>query len=106
MIKRNIMLLVGVAFAPLVATAQSGAQDQVPDLNAGSGTTTPANSAAPAPEPETERWNLFYQATSIGQYHGTFRSPYAGVHSLQDYPERDGWPRVQRRVWHRELPER
>jgi len=83
------MLLVGVAFAPLVATAQSGAQDQVPDLNAGSGTTTPANSAAPAPEPETERWNLFYQATSIGQYHGTFRSPYAGVHSLQDYPERD-----------------
>jgi len=21
---------------------------------------------------EPERWNLFYQATSIGQYHGTF----------------------------------
>ena len=88
-IKKNIMLLVGVATPLVVATARRGAQDQVPDLNAESGTTTPANSAAPAPEPETERWNLFYQATSIGQYHGTFRSPYAGVHSLQDYPERD-----------------
>ena len=32
-------------------------------------------SDAPAPP---ERWNLYYQATSIGQYHGTFRSPYAG----------------------------
>jgi high affinity Mn2+ porin len=38
---------------------------------------------------ETERWNLFYQATSIGQYHGTFRSPYAGPLSLQNYMERD-----------------
>ena len=27
---------------------------------------------------EPERWNLYYQATSIGQYHGTFNSPYAG----------------------------
>ncbi|MDQ6707394.1 MAG: carbohydrate porin, partial [Acidobacteriota bacterium] len=36
-----------------------------------------------------ERWNLFHQATSIGQYHGTFRSPYAGPFSLQNYPERD-----------------
>ena len=43
-------------------------------------------SDAPAPP---ERWNLYYQATSIGQYHGTFRSPYAGTYSLQDYPERD-----------------
>src|SRR5580692_11420644 len=36
-----------------------------------------------------ERWNLFYQATSIGQYHGTFRSPYSDAFSLQDYAERD-----------------
>src|SRR5271163_1573460 len=41
------------------------------------------------PPPETERWNIFYQATSIGQYHGTFNSPYEGPFSLQDYPERD-----------------
>ncbi len=38
---------------------------------------------------EQERWNLFYQATSIGQYHGTFHSPYEGPFSLQDNPERD-----------------
>lgn len=36
-----------------------------------------------------ERWNLFYQATSVGQYHGTFRSPYSGQFSLQNYKERD-----------------
>jgi high affinity Mn2+ porin len=47
--------------------------------------TTPQTPATP----ETEWWNLFYQATSIGQYHGTFYSPYAGSNSLQDYPERD-----------------
>jgi high affinity Mn2+ porin len=41
------------------------------------------------PSPDQERWNLFYQATSIGQYHGTFRSPYEGANSLKDYPERD-----------------
>src|SRR4051794_10266378 len=39
--------------------------------------------------PEAERWNLFFQATSVGQYHGTFRSPYSGRLSLQDYPEKD-----------------
>ncbi|HEV3331186.1 MAG TPA: carbohydrate porin [Bryobacteraceae bacterium] len=38
---------------------------------------------------DEERWNLFYQATSIGDHHGTFPSPYAGPFSLQDYPERD-----------------
>ena len=36
-----------------------------------------------------ERWNLYYQATSIGQHHGTFNSPYQGPFSLQNYPERD-----------------
>src|SRR5664280_2716374 len=36
-----------------------------------------------------ERWNLFYQATSVGQYHGEFNSPYSGPFSLQNYPERD-----------------
>jgi len=39
-------------------------------------------------EPTPERWNLYYQATSIGQYHGPFHSPYEGPFSLQDYPER------------------
>ncbi|MGH9558171.1 MAG: carbohydrate porin, partial [Bryobacteraceae bacterium] len=36
-----------------------------------------------------EDWNLYYQATSIGQDHGKFHSPYSGPLSLQDYPERD-----------------
>ncbi len=46
------------------------------------------SNAAP-PAPETERWNLYYQATSIGQYHGTFNAPYQGPFSLRDTPERD-----------------
>ena len=38
---------------------------------------------------ESQRWNLWYQATGIGQYHGTFRSPYEGSNSLQADTERD-----------------
>src|SRR5580704_17709370 len=45
-------------------------------------------SDTPAPDPP-ENWNLYYQATSIGQRHGTFNSPYEGPLSLQDYPESD-----------------
>ena len=37
----------------------------------------------------SEHWNLFYQATSVGQYHGTFRSPYSGAYSLRNSTERD-----------------
>jgi high affinity Mn2+ porin len=46
------------------------------------------SSDAPAPDP-TENWNLYFQATSVGDRHGTFNSPYEGPLSLQDYPERD-----------------
>ena len=52
------------------------------------GWSAPAQEQPQAPPP-SERWNLFYQATSIGQYHGTFHSPYSGPFSLQDYMERD-----------------
>jgi high affinity Mn2+ porin len=45
-------------------------------------------SDTPAPDPP-ENWNLYYQATSIGQRHGTFNSPYQGPLSLQNYPEHD-----------------
>ncbi|MES1261746.1 MAG: carbohydrate porin [Acidobacteriota bacterium] len=51
--------------------------------------TESAPSAPSEPTATPERWNLFFQATSVGQYHGTFRSPYSGAFSLQDYPERD-----------------
>jgi high affinity Mn2+ porin len=67
-----------VAAALLCVSCRALAQEPVP----------------PAPptvetQQEPERWNLFYQATSIGQYHGTFSSPYSSPFSLQDYPERD-----------------
>jgi high affinity Mn2+ porin len=50
---------------------------------------TGANASPAADSVPTERWNLYYQATSIGQYHGRFNAPYGGPNSLQDYPERD-----------------
>jgi high affinity Mn2+ porin len=49
----------------------------------------PAFACLAQTEGDSERWNVFYQATSIGQYHGTFYAPYAGANSLQDAPERD-----------------
>lgn len=39
--------------------------------------------------PPDERWNLYYQATSIGQTHGTFNSPYQGAFSFLDQREAD-----------------
>src|SRR5271170_7004930 len=46
------------------------------------------SSDASTPQP-SENWNLYYQATSIGQHHGTFNSPYEGPLSLRNYPESD-----------------
>ena len=37
----------------------------------------------------TDAWNLYFQATSIGDYHGKFGALYSGAHSLKNYPERD-----------------
>ncbi len=52
----------------------------------------PADPDSPGPseasadmEPAPERWNLYYQATSIGDYHGKFHSPYEDATSLQDH---------------------
>lgn len=45
--------------------------------------------AEPGSAPDAQRWNLFYQATSIGQYHGQFRALYEGVNSLSNSRERD-----------------
>lgn len=38
---------------------------------------------------DPERWNLYYQATSVGQYHGSFSADYSGPLSLSNRPERD-----------------
>jgi len=49
-----------------------------------------AAQTADAPAPDApENWNLYFQATSVGDQHGTFNSPYEGPLSLQNYPERD-----------------
>jgi high affinity Mn2+ porin len=70
---RNIALLVAAGFGCCL-----WAQDTAGPIDP---------SVTPASNPE--RWNLYYQATSIGDYHGTFNAPYQGAFSLQDYPERD-----------------
>jgi hypothetical protein len=82
--KKSPRTLPFVAAALLVFALSSPAQEQTPTP----GVATPSNPTSSDPV-ETEWWNLFYQATSIGQYHGTFHSPYASPYSLQDYPERD-----------------
>jgi len=43
--------------------------------------------AQDAATPENEKWNLFYQATSIGQYHPGFSALYSGPFSLLNHPE-------------------
>ncbi|HEY1760322.1 MAG TPA: carbohydrate porin [Bryobacteraceae bacterium] len=53
----------------LLAAAGVYAQDAPPDA---------ANPPAAAPE----RWNIFWQATSIGQAHDNFHAPYTGPESL------------------------
>lgn len=48
-----------------------------------------AQEPGPAGGAASENWNLFYQATSIGQYHGSFRALDSGENSLENHPERD-----------------
>jgi len=48
---------------------------------------TDASADASTNPPPAERWNLYFQATSIGQYHGAFPSPYSGPFSLAGHPE-------------------
>src|SRR5271156_2410774 len=81
---RTVSALLLAGTIALTACAQEQAQPpreaQIPPQDASQG---------PDADVKPERWNLFYQATSIGQYHGTFRSPYEGPFSLQDTMERD-----------------
>ncbi len=79
-------------FLMLCIALRSQAQESQlpPNLPSQEGQASRQEETKPSEKPvEPERWNLFYQATSIGQYHGTFHSPYSGPFSLQDYPERD-----------------
>ena len=56
---------------------------QVPADADGSSAATPSGGT----DGLAERWNLYYQATSIGQRHGTFNAPYEGTLSLRNYSE-------------------
>ena len=46
-----------------------------------------ASSFAYAQDAPSEKWNLYYQATSIGQYHPGFSALYSGPLSLLNHPE-------------------
>jgi high affinity Mn2+ porin len=75
----------------MICAAQEPAQNppqapENPPAREGEVPQQPENKTPEQPEKE-ERWNLFWQATTIGQYHGTFRSPYEGPDSLEDTPE-------------------
>jgi high affinity Mn2+ porin len=73
----------------MVWNAPAQEQSQPPQNPSGPQIPLQEEQKPPAEPTASERWNLFYQATSIGQYHGTFHSPYSGPFSLQDYTERD-----------------
>jgi high affinity Mn2+ porin len=63
-----------------LGASMARAQDSTPDPSAAAG--VPVNI-------DLERWNIYYQATSIGQYHGSFPALYGGPLSLSDKSERD-----------------
>src|SRR3954447_10078071 len=74
-----------------VTKAQQSPVSQTPRNPPPEGGQIPRQEENKKPEPEVvnERWNLFWQATSIGQYHDTFHAPYEGVNSLENRTERD-----------------
>jgi high affinity Mn2+ porin len=49
--------------------------------------TLPARPQDAANNQADERWNIHFQATSIGQHHGSFPSLYEGDNSLPSHPE-------------------
>jgi high affinity Mn2+ porin len=77
-LRLGLVVITGMLASPLKAqTADIPATQEVQSI--------PQTAQPDKPEP----WNLFVQATSVGDAHGRFRSPYSGPFSLQDRPERD-----------------
>ena len=72
------------AFVLVILSARVNAQGPSPAAG-----NSPADQVFPTQETATENWNLYYQATAVGDSHGTFYAPYTGPLSLQDYPEHD-----------------
>jgi high affinity Mn2+ porin len=81
-----LSILLSILAASLVCSGQNPPQEPPPT---GGPVPRQDENREPAPNPASERWNLFFQATSIGQHHGSFRSPYEGLNSLQARPESD-----------------
>src|SRR5689334_2522173 len=84
-----------LGFAGRLVLPQDGSPPQVeqlpkpPPAQGGGSVPRQEQNEEPTNAVPQERWNLFWQATSIGQYHGTFSSPYADPkYSLQNYDER------------------
>jgi high affinity Mn2+ porin len=47
----------------------------------------PAQAQSTGSDPSAEWWSVYFQATSIGQHHGSFPSLYEGENSLPSHPE-------------------
>jgi hypothetical protein len=81
--KKIAPFLVPLLFHGLSSLAPAQTQATVNQAASQDSSTNSDTPAAP------ERWNLYYQATSIGQYHGAFHSPYSGPYSLEPNMERE-----------------
>jgi len=85
-----LLCVLQAALAQSVATDSSPAP--VPAASEGCG--DPSSAAPPDASqgtgnaPEAKWWSLHFQATSIGQEHGSFPSPYEGANSLPGHPEK------------------
>ena len=76
----HLSLLIGFGFL-------AGAMPVVGQTSAGDVPVDAAAQTASASPPAEGRWSIHFQATSIGQHHGSFRSLYEGENSLPPHPE-------------------
>src|SRR5579883_1946758 len=83
----RLILLLSLALACWPQTLQ---QPSEPPPKSGSGELPREEQNRNQPQPPIpERWNLYWQITAIPDFHGHFRSPYAGPYSLQNRNELD-----------------
>ncbi|MGH9438791.1 MAG: carbohydrate porin, partial [Terriglobia bacterium] len=89
--QRQFIAIAAGIWLPLAVSLNFAQAQQTPQNPPPEGGKTPRQEENKAAQPANtnERWNIFWQATSIGQYHGAFRSPYQGPNSLRATSERD-----------------
>ena len=76
----HLSLLIGLGF--LVGAMPVAGQTSAGDVPVDAPTQTASNTP-----PAEGRWSIHFQATSIGQHHGSFRSLYEGENSLPPHSE-------------------